>query len=369
MGGLRVVAVLATVAVLAGCKKTNQYVAPPPPKVTVAAPVAKKIVRYLEATGNVTAVASVDLVARVQGFLQEIHYQDGAFVKKGDILFTVEPLPYQARLQQTQAAEDAAKAQAINTEATFKRQLELQSRQVASVQNLDDARNARDQALANLAQATANVQIAAINYAYTRVLAPFDGRVTAHMASVGGLVGATPTSLATLVQLNPIQVTFTVNEQDIQRIRADMMRRGLGISDIQKIEIEVGLQSETGYPHAGHLDYVSPLVDATTGTMTVRGILDNEQLVLLPGYFARIRVPLTRDVDALLVPDVALGADQGGRYVLVVGPDKIVAVRHVTVGPLEGDMRVIETGLKPDDRVIVSGLQRVSPGQTVEPQP
>ena len=197
---LRTIAVLVVVLALAGCKKSNQFVAPPLPKVTVAAPVAKKITRYLEATGNIAAVASVDLVARVQGFLQEISYTDGQNVRKGDVLFTIEPLPYQARLQQTQAAEAGAKAQTTNTEATFKRQLELQSRQVASVQNLDDARGARDQAQANLAQAEANTQIAAINYAYTRVLAPFDGRATAHLASAGQLVGATPTTLATLVQ-------------------------------------------------------------------------------------------------------------------------------------------------------------------------
>jgi RND family efflux transporter MFP subunit len=353
---------------LAGCKKTNQYAAPPPPKVTVAAPVAQKITRYLDATGNIAAIASVDLVARVQGFLQDISYTDGAAVKKGDVLFTVEPLPFRARLQQAQSAEAGAKAQLTNAEATFKRQLDLQSRQVASVQNLDDARGQRDLAQANVEQAVANTQIAAINYAYTRVLAPFDGRVTAHLVSVGELVGATPTQLATIVQLNPIHVTFNISEQDVQRIRADMLRRGVPISDIQKIPVEIGLQSETGYPHIGHIDYVSPTVDSGTGTMVVRGILDNEDLALLPGYFARIRVPVARDVDALLVPDVALNADQGGRYVLIVDADNVVGVRPVTTGPLEGTMRVIESGLKPDDRVIVSGLQRTSPGQKVEPQ-
>lgn len=181
----RTAIVLTALVALAGCKKTNQYVAPPPPKVTVATPVAKKITRYLEATGNVTAIASVDLVARVQGFLQDISYTDGATVKAGDVLFTVEPLPYQARLQQAQAAEAGAKAQLTNAQATFARQLDLQNRQVASVQNLDDARGARDQAQAAVQQAEANTQVAAINYAYTRVMAPFGGRVSAHLVSVG----------------------------------------------------------------------------------------------------------------------------------------------------------------------------------------
>jgi len=359
--------VLAALLALAGCKKTNQFVAPPPPKVAVATPVARKIDRYLEATGNVTAIASVDLVARVQGFLREIDYTDGASVKAGDTLFVIEPLPFQARLQQAQAAEAGAKAQLTNAEATFRRQQDLQARQVASVQNLDDARGQRDSAQANVAQAEANTQIAAINYSYTRVLAPFDGRVSAHRVSVGELVGTTPTPLATLVQLKPIHVAFNVSEQDVQRIRADMAKRGAKPEDIVKIPVEIGLQSETGFPHRGHLDYVAPTVDASTGTLVVRGILDNDDLALLPGYFARVRVPTATGVDALLVPDAALGADQSGRYVLVAAPDNVVAVRHVTTGPLEGTLRAIETGLKPDDRVIVSGLQRVSPGQKVEP--
>ena len=358
---------LTALLTLAGCKKTNQYVAPPPPKVTVATPVAKKIARYLEATGTVTAIASVDLVARVQGFLREIDYTDGASVKAGDVLFVIEPPPLQARLQQAQAAEAGAKAQLANAEATFKRQLELQNRQVASVQNLDDARGQRDSAQANVAQAEANTQLAAINYSYTRVLAPFDGRVSAHLVAVGELVGTNPTQLATIVQLKPIRVTFNVSEQDVQRIRADIARRGVPPSDIVKIPVELGLQSETGYPHRGHLDYVAPTVDPSTGTLVVRGILDNDDAALLPGYFGRVRVPTASDVDALLVPDAALNADQGGRYVLVAGPDNVVGVRHVTTGPLEGNLRVIETGLMPDDRVIVSGLQRASPGQKVEP--
>jgi multidrug efflux pump subunit AcrA (membrane-fusion protein) len=211
---------------ITGCKKSNQFVAPPPPKVNVAKPVAEKITRYLEATGNTAAVASVDLVARVQGFVQDISYTDGAMVKKGDILFTIEPLPYQAKLQQAQAAEASAQAQLTNAAATFNRQEALQRQSVASVQNLDDARGQRDTAQANLAQAQANTQIAAINYSYTRVLAPFDGRVSAHLVSIGDLVGTSPTKLATIVQMRPMHVNFSVSETDVLRIRAEALRRG-----------------------------------------------------------------------------------------------------------------------------------------------
>nr|WP_294507992.1 efflux RND transporter periplasmic adaptor subunit [uncultured Rhodopila sp.] len=358
---------LGLVAVMAGCKKGNQFVPPPPPKVSVAQPIAEKITRYLTATGNTAAVNSVDLVARVEGFLQGISFTDGATVKAGDVLFTIEPLPYQAKLQQAQASEASAQAQLNNAEIAFNRQQSLQRNAVASVQALDDARATRDTDRANLTQAQASTQIAAITYAYTRVLAPFDGRMSAHLVSVGSLVGTSPTKLATIVQMNPIYVTFTVSEQDVQHIREKALQEGLTREDLVKIPIDIGLQGETGYPHQGHLDYVAPTVDASTGTLVVRGILDNANGLLLPGYFVRVRVPLATGVEAMLIPDVALSADQGGVYVLVVGKDRIVAQRHVTTGPLEGRLRVIEKGLSADDLVVVDGLQRAVPGQEVDP--
>src|SRR5271168_964114 len=219
-------AVLVGVVLLAaGCKKSNQY-APPPPKVSVAKPLAEKITRYLEATGNTTAFASVDLVARVQGFVQGISYTDGAEVKTGDILFTIEPPPYQAKLNQAQAAEASAQATLVDAQANFVRAESLQRNAVASVQSLDDARAQRDTAQANVAQAQANTQIAAINYSYTRVLAPFDGRVSAHLVSVGALVGTQPTKLATIVKMQPMYVTFNVSEQEVIRIRARLAKSG-----------------------------------------------------------------------------------------------------------------------------------------------
>jgi RND family efflux transporter MFP subunit len=361
-------AVLVGVMLLAtGCKKSNQYAPPPPPKVSVAKPVAQKITRYLEATGNTTAFASVDLVARIQGFVQGISYTDGAEVKTGDILFTIEPLPYQAKLNQAQAAEASAQATLVDAQANFVRAESLQRNSVASVQSLDDARAQRDTAQANVAQAQANTQIAAINYSYTRVLAPFDGRVSAHLVSIGDLVGTQPTKLATIVQIKPIYVTFNVSEQVVIRIRGAALREGRRVESVQTIPVEIGLQGETGYPHRGHMDYVAPTVDPSTGTIIARGVLENADGVLLPGYFARVRVPLETGVEALLVPDAALAADQGGRYLLVIGPDHVVVQKHVTTGPLEGTVRVIATGLAADDLVVVDGLQRAVPGQTVEP--
>jgi RND family efflux transporter MFP subunit len=360
-------AVLALV-LLTGCEQ-NTFVPPPPPKVDVGMPVQRTITRYLEATGNTAPVKTVDLVARVQGFLQSINYQDGTFVKEGATLFTIEPETYKLKLEQAQAAETGAQASLKQTEADFKRQSDLVQRQVVSQATLDSSTSARDNAQANLLQAQVNTRIAQVNYGYTNVTAPFDGIVSAHLVSVGELVGvASPTQLATIVALDPIYVNFNVNEQDVLRIRAEAARKGMTAADLRQLPIEVGLQTETGYPHQGKLDYASPTVNQSTGTLPVRGVLPNANRVLLPGYFVRVRVPIDEHSNALLVPDASLGSDQAGRYVLVVNNENVVEQRKVQTGPLDGELRVIESGLKPDDRIVVAGLLRAIPGQKVDPQ-
>ena len=359
---------VAAFGILSACEQ-NSFVPPPPPKVEVALPLQRPITRYLEATGNASPIKNVDLVARVQGVLQSINYKDGAFVKEGTTLFTIEPETYKLKLEQAQAAEIGAQATVKQAEADFKRQSDLVQRQVVSQATLDTSTSSRDNAQANLQQAQVNTRIAAVNYGYTNVVAPFDGIVSAHLVSVGELVGASsPTQLATIVQLDPIYVNFTVNEQDVLRFREEARRRGLTASDIGQFTVEVALQTETGYPHTGKLDYVAPTVNQSTGTLAVRGILPNPDRVLLPGFFVRVRVPVDKQQDALLVPDVALGSDQAGRYVLVVNGDNVVEQRKVQTGPLEGGLRVIETGLKADDRVVTAGLLRAIPGQKVDPQ-
>lgn len=357
------------VAALTGCEDKNIFVAPPPSKVDVAAPVQRPVNRYVEATGNTAPIKNVDLVARVQGFLQSIDYQDGTFVKQGTQLFTIEPETYKLKLDQAQAAEAGAQASLRQAEADFKRQTELVQRQAVSQATLDTSTSTRDNAQANLQQAQANTRLAEVNYGYTKVSAPFDGVVSAHMVSIGELVGvASPTQLASIVAMDPIYVNFTVNEQDVLRIRAEAARRGLTASDLKQFPIQVGLQTEPGYPHEGHLDYVAPTLTQSTGTLAVRGLVPNDKRVLLPGYFVRLRVPFTQEKDALLVPDTALGSDQGGRYLLVINGDNIVEQRKVQIGPVDNGLRVIESGLKPDDRVVIAGLLRVIPGQKIDPQ-
>ncbi|WP_246664112.1 efflux RND transporter periplasmic adaptor subunit [Tardiphaga sp. P9-11] len=365
---MRVAGVALASFFLSACEQ-NAFVPPPPPKVDVAVPVQRGITRFLEATGNTAPIKNVDLVARVQGVLQSIDYQDGSFVKQGKTLFTVEPETYKLKLEQAQAAEAGAQASVKQAEADFKRQTDLVSRQVVAQSTLDQSTATRDNAQASLQQAQVNTKIADVNYGYTNVMAPFDGIVSAHLVSVGELVGvASPTQLATIVQLDPIYVNFNVNEQDVLRIRDEARRRGLTVSDLRQLPIEIGLQTEAGFPHKGQIDYISPTINQSTGTLPVRGMLPNPDRILLPGFYVRVRVPIDRQDNALLVPDVSLGSDQAGRYLLVVNGDNIVEQRKVMTGPLEGELRVIESGLKPDDRVVVAGLLRAIPGQKVDPQ-
>jgi RND family efflux transporter MFP subunit len=364
----RIPIIALTLVLLTACEQ-NTFVPPPPPKVEVAVPVQRAVTTYFDATGNTAAIKSVDLVARVQGFLQSIDYQDGTFVKEGTTLFTIEPETYKLKLEQAQAAEAGAQASLKQAEADFRRQSDLVARQAVSQATLDNSTSTRDNAQANLQQAQVNTRIAALNYSYTNVTAPFDGVVSAHLVSIGNLVGAgSPTQLATIVQLDPIYVNFNVNEQDVLRIREDARKRGMTANELRQLPIEVGLQTDTGFPHKGKLDYVSPSLNQSTGTLAARGVLPNPDRVLLPGFFVRIRVPFDEQKDALLIPDTALGADQAGRYVLVVNADNVVEQRKVQIGLLDGGLRVIESGLKGDDKVVVAGLLRAIPGQKVDPQ-
>lgn len=360
---------LGAALLLSGCKQQNRYVAPPPPEVGVATPLKKNVTLYLEATGNTVSIDEVNLVARIPGFLQEINYKDGAYVTKGTNLFVIEPAPYAAQQQQAQAQLAAAQAALVQAQAEFERQSQLASQNFASQSALDQARAKRDSDQANVHNDQASLAIAAINLSYTRVNAPFDGVVTTHLESIGALVGQSgPTKLATIISLDPLYATFNVAEQDVLRIRAAMRAKGLTLAKLGEVPIDIGLGNETGYPHKGVLDYVSPDVDPSTGTMMVRARFANPTLALLPGFFCRVRVPEGTLDNALLIPDTAWATDQQGSYVLVLGPGNHVEQRRVTLGQQQGTLRIVSKGLEPSDKVIVDGNSRAIPGQVVAPK-
>ena len=267
---------------------------------------------HLAATGNTASVNSVKLVARVQGYLwrsiKTLLREEGNPVVR-DRAGTL-----QGRTRTDASRREGAKAALVNAQAEFTRQEVLQSKAVSTAANLDRSRASRDTDQANVLQAQANRESAEINLSYTTVSAPFDGVVTARKVSVGELVGGDqPNELATIVQLRPIWVQFNLSEREVQRVRAAMNGGGRDLGAL-KIPVDVGLQTESGYPHQGVLDYANPSVDQSTGTLQSRGAFENADGALLPGYFVRVRVSL-RPIRALLVPEAAIGSDQGGRYV------------------------------------------------------
>jgi RND family efflux transporter MFP subunit len=366
----RVFLALFLLAAVAGCKEENKYEPPPASKVGVAQPVKRPVTRYLELTGNTVSLDKVELVARVKGFLQQINYTDGSMVKKGDVLFVIEPAPYEAKVLQEESEVTAAKAASDFAEAEFQRQHSLsQTTPFGWQAKFYEAQRNRDEKRAQLQKAQAALESAKIELGYTKVTAPFDGIVTTHLVAVGALVGSSsPTALATILRLDPIYVTANFSEQDVLRIIADPS--GISTADLGKIPIELGLMTDTGYPHKGVIDYIAPQVDPSTGTLRLRGVFANPNYALLPGLFAHVRVPPSQgpEKEELLVPETAFGSDQAGRYVLVVDKDNIVDKRSVTVGPAVDDLRVVEKGLAPEDRVIVAGLMRAIPGQKVNPE-
>lgn len=355
---------------LAACNDKNTYVPPPPPQVSVATPVQQPVQRYLEVTGNTAAINSVDLEARVQGFLNTINYKDGALVTKGTLLFTIQRDQYQAQLDLQKAELASAKATQANAQTEYNRQLQLGKQDFASQRAIDDAKTNLDKATAQIAADEANIQLATITLGYTEIVAPFDGIVTRHLVDVGALVGYSgPTKLASIVQVDPIYTYFNVSEQQVLNIKAELAKLGRSLAEIHNVPVEIGLQTTSDFPFRGVIDYIAPQVDPSTGTLQVRGVFPNKELGLMPGLFVRVRVPLGQPQNALLVDDIAIGVNQLGSYVLVVGADGVVQQRPVATGPQQGQLRVIEKGIEAADKVIVEGLQRAVPGNKVDAKP
>jgi membrane fusion protein, multidrug efflux system len=360
----------AAILTLTACEEgKNVYVPPPPPKVLVAQPVQEPVTRYIELTGNTKAFNQVDLEARVQGFLEQINYQDGTLQKKDTVLFVIQQNTYQAQLEQAKASVTGAQAELKKAQAEFERQADLVSKQVSTQANYDKALAQRDSDQANVQTAQANNTIAEINLGYTTVKAPFDGIVARHLVSVGALVGyGGPTKLASIVQVAPIYVYFNVSETLTLRIQEGLAKQGKTLRDIPEVPVEIGLQIEDGYPHVGRLDYVAPSVDPSTGTLEARAVFENKDMRLMPGLFVRVRIPVQKLDKALLVADTAIGTSQIGKYLLVVGKDNTVEQRPVQVGQLVGGLRVIESGLTADDWVVTGGTQRAIPGNKIDPE-
>jgi membrane fusion protein, multidrug efflux system len=362
---------LPLLAALVGCKPENKFEPPPPPEISVAVPLKQDVTPYEELTGNTVAFATVDLVARVEGFLNAIDYVDGSVVKKDDTLFLIEQTMYKAQVKEAEAQLDGAKAKLVQSEAEFTRQETLLRQNVTAQNTYDQAKAKRDSDRANVENAEGNLTIAQTNLTYTTVQAPFDGIVSKHLISVGELVGnGAATKLATIIQLDPIYVEFNMSEQDILKIRENLANKRLTVEELSKVPLDIGLMNEEGFPHKGFLNYVSPEVDAQTGTLLVRGLFKNPNRDLVPGFFTRIRVPTGLGAKPeFLIPNRVIAEDQAGRYVLVVNKDNVVEQRRITQGQLlVGGLRAITKGLNADDRVVLTTSGRAIPGGKVVPK-
>ncbi|WP_037079078.1 efflux RND transporter periplasmic adaptor subunit [Rhizobium sp. CCGE 510] len=370
--GLHLSVVLAGMAILAGCEDSgNTYVPPPPARVRVAQPVQQPVTLYFELTGNTAPLNSVDIEARVQGYIESIDYQDGMTVAKGTKLFGIERNTYQAQFDQAKASLASQQASQVGAQQEYDRQLNLSKQQVTTQTAVDSARATLDEANASILNAQANLELATINLGYTEVLAPFDGTVTDHLVDIGALVGVSgPTKLASIVQTDPLYAYFNVSEVQVLTIKETMARQGHAFkqTDLPSMPAEIGLQTEQGYPHKGHLDYVSPQLDASTGTLQVRALFDNKDRAMLPGLFVRVRVPVGHNDKALLVRDDAIGTNQLGSYLLVLGKNDVVEQKQVKTGQREGSLRVIASGLDPADWVVTQGIQQAIPGNKVTPE-
>lgn len=360
-----------SLSVLAGCGKAPTQGSAPPPAVTVTQPVVKTVTEWDEYTGRTAPVESVEIRARVSGYLKSVHFTDGGEVKKGDLLFLIDPRPFEAELERAQADLERSKTQLELAENDLNRASRLVVSRAISEEEYDTRSKAVKQAKAALAAAQAAVTSARLNVEYSHIYAPISGRISRRYIDPGNLVNGNvgqATLLTTIVSLDPIYVYVDVDEQAVLRY-VQLRREGKRISAREtRIPAELALAIDTGFPHKGYIDFVDNRIDPNTGTLRARGIFPNPDRLLGIGLFARMRVPASPPYEAPQVNDRAIGTDQSQKFLLVVNDKNEVEYRPVTLGPVIGGLRVIRDGVKPGEWVVIDGLQRARPGAKVTPQ-
>ncbi|RLA17571.1 MAG: efflux transporter periplasmic adaptor subunit [Gammaproteobacteria bacterium] len=364
---------------LTACESKNEYIAPPAPEVTVSQPIQQSVTDYLEFTGTTQSVGYAEVRARVSGILESMHFAAGVSVKKGDLLFIIDPEPYQAELAAAQAELISAKAELNRAQAELERADQLIKKNYISKTDHLRRKTERDVAQATIGLKKSKVRSAEIQLEYTQVVAPIDGRVSRKRVDIGNLVGeGEATLLTTVTQYKPMYVYFHLNERDLlslMTLRDKESEQSGHDSDLSSdselhIPLFLGLADEEGFPHEGILDFGESEINTSTGTIELRGIFSNavKPPRLLPGLFTRLRLPIGETPDALLVSERAIGADQSGRYLLIVDKDNKVEKRPVTLGQHIDGMVVVKHGVNAEDKVIIKGLQKARPGSVVNPQ-
>jgi multidrug efflux system membrane fusion protein len=372
--GIFVFFAASVLASIGGCAEAPAQLAPSqPPAVPVSKPLQQEVTDYVDFTGRTDAVQAVNVVARVTGYLVQMPFKEGSEVKKDQLLFEIDPRPYQDQLTLGQAQLATYKAQQQLADANFVRATHLIKDKTISEQEFEQYKSSKEQAAAQVQSAQANIAIYTLNLEFTRVTSPIDGRVSRYYLTLGNLVNQDQTQLTTVVSQDPMYAYFDTDEPTLLRVRRAVAEGKIKPAVANKNPVLMGLQDEDGFPHAGTIDFINNQVNPTTGSITVRGVFSNPILskgvrLLSPGMFVRIRLPIGAQHPALLVIDRAISSDQGLKYVYVVDAQNNVQYRRVTTGPLqENGLRVVQSGLKSEDWVAVGALQQVRPGMNVRP--
>jgi RND family efflux transporter MFP subunit len=362
--------VLALAFFINACRRPEP-VAAPPPKVTVSTPIVRDVIEWDEYTGRLESTESVEVRARVNGYLQSIHFKDGAIVKQGDLLFVIDPRPYQAEVDRVTAELQLAQARLELAKSDYARAQKLLQFRAISQEEADTRAATERQVQQSVEAARAAVKAAKLNFEFTRVTAPISGRISRRLVTEGNLINggtAESTLLTTIVSMDPIYVYFEADERSYLKY-ARLSRNGKRPSSRQaRNPVYLALADEKGFPRKGYIDFVDNRLDPKTGTMTGRAVFSNSDLALTPGLFARLRLQGSTPYEALLVPDEAIGSDQAQKFIFVMNGDNTVEYRTVQLGPLLHGFRVIREGLTLDDWLIVSGVQRARTGLTVTPE-
>jgi len=336
--------------------------APPPPEVTVAAPLIRDVVDWDDYVGRFEPIEGVDVKPRVSGYLVGIHFRDGQYVRQGQLLFTIDARPAQAQLDQARAQLARAEAQLVNARTELARSQALAAQRAASVEELEERQAALRSAQADVAAARATVRARQLDVGFTRVIAPISGQVSARRVTRGNAVTADQTVLTTIVSTNPLHFSFDGSEALLLRYQRQSGGVRLGVP------VRIRLQDEPQYIHAGRLDFVDNSLRSASGTIHARAIVPNPDALIKPGMMGRLRLAASPPYQALLVPDTSIVTDAARRVVYVVDRQGTVAMRPVQLGPLTGSLRVIRSGLSPQDNVVIGGIQRAMPGQKVKPK-
>ncbi|ODR95350.1 efflux transporter periplasmic adaptor subunit [Methyloceanibacter stevinii] len=347
--------------------------APPAPPVTVSAPLVETLREWSDFTGQFMAQESVEIRARVSGYLESVNFKDGQLVKKGDLLFVIEPRPFEIALDSAKADLVQAEAQLDLAKVQLERTAELHKKSYASGQTFDERAAEVKNATAARDKARAEVDQAQLNLDYTRVLAPVSGRVGRHEVSVGNLVVGGPgetTLLTTIVSLDPIWLMFNISEGDGMTYKRLIQKGEVQSARTNSVAVEGQLMDETDWPLKGAIDFVDNQYDRSSGTIRVRASFPNKDLFITPGQFGRVRVPMSQEKPTMLVPDAAVVTDQSTKLLFTVAEDGTVVPKPVELGSVTDDgLRVVRSGITRDDKVVINGLLRARPGQKVTPQP